>query len=236
MEGFSYTNIFETKGIEYLIIISFLLVITPFWLFVSKENKVSKKIQNALNVLTASIIKIPQGLFFSKNHTWLHLEKTGLAKIGLNDFLLKIIGDVQVNEMKTPGELVQKGDLIAEINQNGKRLKVFSPISGEIVDSNFFLIEKPGLLNDDPYGKGWFYKVKPTNWAADTSTCYLAEDATSWITKELNRFKDFLSISVGKYSLEPALVTLQEGGELQINPLAEMQLEIWDDFQKEFLD
>ena len=74
------------------------------------------------------------------------------------------------------------------------------------------------------------------NWKAETSGFYLAEEATSWINRELERFKDFLNVSMAKYSGEPSMVTLQEGGELRINLLSELQPEIWNDFQKEFLE
>lgn len=235
MEGFTYNNIFDTKGIEYIIIIFFLVILIPFWIFVNKKTNVSKQIQHVFNVLTTSILRIPQGLYFSKNHTWAYLEKSGEAKIGLDDFLLRIVGDVKVSQLKLAGETIRKGDVIAEINQNGKKLFVTSPISGEIANTNVQVSENPELVNIDPYEKGWFYLVKPTNWKNETSDSYLAEDATGWISKELERFKDFLNVSLTRYSQEPSMLTLQEGGELLMNPLAELQSEIWEDFQKEFL-
>lgn len=236
MEGFTYNNIFDTKGIEYIVIIFFLVILIPFWIFVNKKTNVSKQIQHVFSVLTASILRVPQGLYFSKNHTWAYLEKGGEAKIGLDDFLLRIVGDVKVSQLKLAGETIRKGDVIAEINQNGKKLFVTSPISGEIANTNVQVSENPQLLNIDPYEKGWFYSVKPTNWKIETSDSYLAEDATSWISKELERFKDFLNVSLTRHAQEPSMLTLQEGGELLMNPLAELQPEIWDDFQKEFLN
>ncbi|PIY03114.1 MAG: hypothetical protein COZ21_10625, partial [Bacteroidetes bacterium CG_4_10_14_3_um_filter_31_20] len=70
MDGFSYFNIFETKGIEYLAIIAFLALLIPFWVVLNKQVKITKQIQNALGILSANILRIPQGLFYSKNHTW----------------------------------------------------------------------------------------------------------------------------------------------------------------------
>jgi len=234
MEGFTYSNIFETKGIEYIIVIFFLLILIPFWIFVNQKVPVRKKIQQAINVLTAGILNIPQGLFFSKNHTWVYLEKTGNAKIGIDDFLQKVVGEVQVLPVKSAGEQVHKGDVMAEIEQNGKRLKILSPISGEVVTTHFSE-NKLGLPESDPYNDGWFYILKPANWKAETAGFFLAEEATNWIKNELERLKDFLNISLSKYSGESPILALQEGGELVVNPLSEVQPEIWDDFQKEFL-
>ncbi len=235
MDGFTYTNIFETKGIEYLIIIAFLVILIPFWIIINKQTNVAKRIQNAMGIFTAKILRIPQGLFYTKNHLWAYLEKSGNAKVGLDDFLLQIVGNVNVNYIKNPGEFLKKGEILAEIDQNGKRLKLFSPITGEIVNTNPQLQENPDILHDDPYGKGWVYAIKPSNWAAETNTYYLAEEATSWISKEVDRFKDFLAVSLGKHSSEQSLIAFQEGGELRQNILSELDREVWDDFQETFL-
>lgn len=236
MEAFTYSNIFETKGIEYIIILAFLLLLVPFSIFISRGENVKNRISNAINVLTAGVLRIPQGLFFSKNHTWVHLEKNGEARIGIDDFLTQVIGTVNVSQKVQRGQKIKKGDVLAEVQQDGKLLRIHSPISGEVVGANEAVGENGQLLKDDPYNSGWFYAVKPNNWKAETSGFYLAEEASEWINKELHRFKDFLNAEVAKYSNQPAMVTLQEGGELKADPLAELQPEIWNDFQKEFLD
>ena len=235
MEGFTYTNIFETKGIEYIIIIAFLIILIPFWIILNKDSRIVKRISNKLGVLTASLLKVPQGLFYSKNHTWAYLEKTGTAKVGLDDFLIKIVGDIKVNPLKFAGEKLSKGDVLAKLSQNGKHLLVHSPISGEIVNLNDSIRETPELLHEDPYGDGWLYVIKPSNWKNETQSFYLAEDASKWILNELTRFKDFLAISISKHSKEPSLLTFQEGGELRQNIMSELDDEIWNEFQESFL-
>lgn len=236
MDGFTYYNIFETKGIEYIVIIAFLILIIPFWFVLNKREKIVQQIQKAWDTLTAEILKVPQGLFFSKNHTWAYLEKSGIARVGLDDFLLHVTGDVKVNHLKNPGETIKKGDLLTQIEHEGKALNIISPISGTIQYSNSSLMEESGILNQDPYEDGWIYSIKPTDWVKETNKYYLADDAKNWVRNELDRFKDFLAVTVGKYSSEPSLVAFQEGGELRNNPLSDMQSEIWRDFQKEFLD
>jgi len=236
MEGFTYYDIFETKGIEYLVIIAFLILIIPFWYLLNRSSQIKAGIQKAINVFTANVIKIPQGLFYNKNHTWAHLEENGLARVGVDDFLLKVVGDIKISNLKSPGEKIKKGDLLAEVSQNDKSLLIYSPISGEIEHSNLDVVEDPELLNQDPYKLGWIYRVKPSNWVAEMQTCYLADEATKWFRKEFDRFKDFLQVSFGKHSSEPSMVVFQAGGELRNNPLSELDDEIWKDFQEEFLN
>jgi glycine cleavage system H protein len=235
MDGYSYTNIFETKGIEYLIIIAFLIMLIPFWILLNKQVKISKQIQKVLGNLSANILRIPQGLFYSKNHTWAHLLESGIAKVGLDDLLLHITGEVKFGKLRNPGDVVNKGDLLTVIDQNGKQLEIFSPISGKILHTNTLLKENPELLNVDPYNKGWIYKIRPTNWIKDTYNYHLAEDATDWSAKELERYKDFLAVTMDKYSPETARIILQDGGEIIDHSLSELPGEIWQDFQKEFL-
>lgn len=235
MDGFTYNNIFETKGIEYVVIVVFFAILIPFWIVLNRQVKATKQLQKKLGILTAKALRIPQGIFFNKDHTWAHMDKAGLAKVGMDDFLLHLIGNVTVKRMKEPGSAIQKGDFLAEIEHEGILLKIYSPISGEIVDNNQNLIENPELLNDDPYLKGWMYKIKPSRWIAETSSFYLAEDASNWSAKEIERFKDFLAASVKRYTEDPSLLVLQDGGELIDHPLSELPPEVWQDFQHSFL-
>lgn len=235
MDGFTYSNIFETKGIEYLAIAVFFVILIPFWLILNREVKSKKQLQKSLGILTSDSLKIPQGILFSRFHTWTHLQMTGVAKVGLDDLLLHITGKVRFNPFIKSGERIRKGDLLAKIDQNGKVLRIFSPISGEIVAANSELAKSPELLNEDPYTKGWMYKIKPSSWVTDTQSYFLAEDATAYAMQELERFKDFLTTSITKYSPIPSNVVLQDGGELIDQPLAELPDEVWQEFQQNFL-
>ncbi|NJO90329.1 MAG: hypothetical protein HC831_16330, partial [Chloroflexia bacterium] len=177
MENFSKVDIFETKGAEYLFIIGYLLVLLVVWKLLGRQTKTKDQIHEALRSLSANVLRVPQGLFFNKIHTWTHLEESGLAKVGLDDFLQYLIGKIRFTNFKYPGEIINKGDLLAEIVQDKKRLRLYSPISGEIFNTNLTLLKNPEVLSEDPYQKGWIYKIKPTKWVEETNSCYIAEDA-----------------------------------------------------------
>jgi glycine cleavage system H protein len=211
-------------------------MIIPFWIAINRRSGISGKIKKAIGILSANILRIPQGLFYSQNHTWTHLEKSGVAKVGLDDLLQHLTGDVKFSNLKTPGNFINKGELLADIGQNGKLLQINSPISGRIMKTNSILFENPGVINEDPYEKGWIYEIKPSEWIADTDSYYLAEEAVAWSTKELERFKDFMAGSMKKYSPETSMLILQDGGELCDKPLSGLPDEIWHEFQKSFLN
>lgn len=236
MEEFTRVDIFDTKGTEYLFVIGYLIVLIIFWNIVKNPQKVLLQLKDAVNTLSTNILRIPQGIFFNSNHTWTHLGKTGGARVGLDDFLQHVTGRVEFKKVKNPGETIRKGDVMTEIAHNGKELKVFSPISGKIIKTNPEITESPAIVNKDPYGKGWIYEIKPDNWKGETGSCYLAEEATEWSQMEMERFKEFLTGgAMRKFSSEPSMVMLQDGGEIRENVLSDLPGEVWTEFQDQFL-
>lgn len=235
MKAFYFNNILEIKGIEYLIFIAFLLLLVPFVVFLNKRSKNKAHTEKPTENLSPESIQIPQGLFFSRYHTWTHLERSGFAKVGLDDLLVRITGEVKLGKLTDAGDKIKKGDFMFELVQNGKTLRIYTPIAGEVVALNPLLNKNPELIHDDPYLNGWIYKIKPISWVTDIQSCFLAEDADMWARQELSRFKDFLAESIVKNSPDPSLVALQDGGELRDQPLADLPGEIWQEFQQEFL-
>lgn len=235
MEGFTYTDLFETKGIEYIVVIVFLLLLIPFWVMVNRKSEVVQHIQQGIRVLAPKFLRIPKGLFFSRNHTWLELEKSGQVKIGLDDFLQNVLGKISIQPLKSTGDTVKKGEALVLIQQGGKRLRVQSPISGEIVAANV-------LSGDsDPYGTneleaGWLYSIMPDSWQKETSGFLLGDEAAKWFADEITRLKDFLNINLARQAGVSTIMAFQEGGELELYPLAKLDAGIWDEFQNEFLE
>ncbi len=236
MDGFTYTNIFDTKGIEYLVIIAFLILIVPFWRLLNRPLKEKRPAMDMKEVLSFNKLLIPQGLLFHKNHTWAHLEKTGFARLGIDDLLLYLTGNVKVKSLPVPGKRITIGDDLVVIEQGDKHLKIKSPVSGRVEEINESLFRNSASLNDDPYGKAWLCKIKPENWKEVTNSAFLAENANEWFREEMSKIKDFLSQSNQIPGTENKLAILQEGGELMGNPLKELSEEVWLSFQKRFLD
>lgn len=236
MEEFIYHNIFETKGIEYIITIIFFALLVPFWLTLNKNNTLKEQAQTAFRTITADILRIPQGLFYCPNHLWSHLEKSGYAKVGIDDFLQHAAGGIQISHFIESNSTIEKGQPLFEIKQNEKSLTLTSPISGTIVKINPELQKNPRIINSDPYGTGWIYKIKPGNWKNEMISCYFAEDATNWMETELSKFKNFIPVSVEKYMPETSEAVFLDNDELIDHTLTPMPAEIWNDFHREFLE
>jgi glycine cleavage system H protein len=235
MDPFSYHNLFETKGIEYLVIILFLGLLIPFAIMMNRKVKIGQKLTELGERLSAAVFSIPQGIFHAPNHTWTHLERAGLAEIGLDSFFASLIQLRFLRINVRPGESLRKGEVMATIEHEGKELRISSPVSGYIMEVNT-LQNSTGTEPADPYGKGWLLKVKPTSWKEDTYSYIFAESASGWLSHERQRFRDFLAqrpVNQLPGSLQPIL---QDGGEIRENSLADLSPTTWCDFQQEFLD
>ena len=181
------------------------------------------------DAINLQALRIPQGLLFNRNHTWSHMEKSGVASVGMDDLLLHLTGGIELNYLKDRQEKVKRGEAIAKITQEGKELLITSPISGEIDRVHNSLEDHSEAIIDDPYSS-WLYRIKPENWQDETGDAMMAGQASEWIGKELERFRDYLAETTAEEGL-----VLQEGGELSGHPLSEMDQDAWKGFQDKFL-
>lgn len=225
-----------------LLLILFFIVMTGvvvelvFRLF-RKRTKVGKESSSvSTGVFNEESVIIPKGLYFGKTHSWAFMKKNGSVRIGIDDFLQHITGKITRVELKGTGEKVKKGELLLSIIRKGKLLNIYSPISGTITEVNENLESNSSLLNSSPYSDGWVYLIEPTNWGLEIQYLLIAEKYKEVLKDEFLRLKDFFTTLIKANSHDFAYVTMQDGGELVDNPLAELGPNVWDDFQTKFID
>lgn len=187
-------------------------------------------------VFDENSIIVPKGLYFDKTHTWAFMEKDGNVKVGIDDFLQHITGTLNRIILKEPGEMVRKGEKIVTIVRDGKQLNIYAPISGKIIEQNQRLLSDTSIINYSPFSKGWVYVIEPKNWLREIQFLYMADTYREWLSDEFTRLKDFFASSAQSKNLVYAHVTLQDGGQLADNVLADLEPEIWEDFQVKFID
>jgi glycine cleavage system H lipoate-binding protein len=202
-----------------------------------KRNKDKNEISIApVGVFNMESVIIPKGLYFGKTHSWAFMKKNGSIRVGVDDFLQHITGTITRVELKTSGERVKKGELLLSIARKGKLLNIYSPISGTITEVNKNLEPNASLLNSSPYSEGWVYTIEPTNWSLEIQYLLMAEKYKESLKDEFLKLKDFFTALVKSNSYDFAYVTMQDGGELLDNPLAELGPNVWEDFQSKFID
>lgn len=181
-------------------------------------------------------LTFPKGLYFDRSHTWAFLEKNGNVRIGIDDFLQNIAGNFTRVKMKAPGDKIKKNETLMSVIQNGKQLNIYSPVSGTIIGVNDALGSEPSLINSSPYNDGWVCMIEPANWLREVQLLKMAESHKEWLKAEFIKLKDFLSSRMPDHSGLAPQFALQDGGVIKGHVLEEMSPEVWEDFQKEFMD
>ena len=213
------------------------IIITELARFISRRKSPSvSEIKPSTETMDENSVEVLNGLYFDKTHTWSFMEKNGVVRIGIDDFLQHITGPLTKIKMKNAGEKIQKGEVFLSIIQNGKQLNIKAPISGLIKSQNSLLCDNAKMLNSSPYSEGWVYLIEPENWMKETQVLFMAERYRAWLKNEFSRLKDFLAITINANNINYSPVILQDGGALNDSLLADLGPEVWEDFQINFLD
>ena len=107
--------------------------------------------------------EFPEDLYYEKNHFWAKEDGNGNVTIGATDFFQQLAGEIVFIELPMEGTKVEQGKSFSSL-ESGKWVgKIFSPFSGEIVETNEELEDSPELINESPYDEGWIAKIKPSD-------------------------------------------------------------------------
>ena len=102
---------------------------------------------------------IPSDLKYTKTHEWVRVSGE-VATVGITDHAQHELTDVVFVELPEAGRLVKAGEACAVVESVKTASDIYSPISGQVTEVNQGVVANPALVNTEPYGGGWFYKVK----------------------------------------------------------------------------
>ena len=111
MEGFTYVDIFATKGIEYLLGIGFLLVLAPFWRFLRVPARSGIEAVRRAMASVAQWFSLPEGLFYHQGHSWVMPQGAELVKVGVDDFAQRLVGKSNKISLPKVGSRIEQGDV-----------------------------------------------------------------------------------------------------------------------------
>lgn len=103
---------------------------------------------------------IPGNLRYAKSHEWIRLEGDGTATVGITDHAQDAMGDLVYVQLPEVGEQKSVGDEAGVVESVKAASDIYSPVDGEIIEVNTQLEDTPELVNEDPYGRGWLFKLK----------------------------------------------------------------------------
>ena len=114
-------------------------------------------------------------LKYTKEHEWLAIDGT-TATIGITEYAADQLGDVVYVELPSVGDSVEAGRVVGEIESTKSVGELFAPVAGTIEESNDAVVDKPELVNEDPYGAGWLVKLTVDDASAFDGADLLSKD------------------------------------------------------------
>lgn len=224
MQPSGYVDLFATKGIEYLLVIAFLLALILFWRVLGRPATAAEPA--ATPNTGGAWFRLADGLFYHQGHTWARPEADGVATVGLDDFAQRLLGSPSSLELPRPGGRVRQGGRDIGVRFGSRRVDILSPVAGRVVALNEAVLRAPGLVNDDPYGAGWLLKVAVPDMRSNLSNLLSGQLARDWLehtTATLRR------------RMAPDHALLQDGGRPVTGMARELSDEGWEEIAREFL-
>jgi len=177
-------------------------------------------------------VRMPEGIFFARNHTWMNLFPSGKIRLGIDDFVGRLLDHPTLEFLKQDGETVSRGEPILALKQNGHNLTVRSPLSGTILSRNSELPERPEMMKEMLFSDGWAYTIQPAKTTELRNTLFGVE-SREWIKHEFARLRDILAGL--KLPPDTAPVLLQDGGLPVAGFMRDASDELWRAIEQEFL-
>jgi glycine cleavage system H lipoate-binding protein len=168
---------------------------------------------------------LAHGAHLAPNHTWLAPWRRGAVAVGLDELAERILPSATSVELPRPGMVIHRGDPVVVIRAGKRAVRVGSPVDGTISAVNRRLGRSPGLVKEEPYGRGWLFAVAPADERWKELPGGLRGDA--WLLAEKRRLSHFLEDELG--------VAAADGGELLAPAPALLGEKGWERLVTEFL-
>ncbi len=105
---------------------------------------------------------VPSDLKYAKSHEWVRVAGD-VATVGITDHAQHELTDVVFVELPEVGRKIKAGDACAVVESVKTASDIYSPVSGTVSETNKAVVDDPALVNSEPYGSGWFFKIKLSN-------------------------------------------------------------------------
>ena len=124
-----------------------------------------------------------------REHLWVRVDADGTTlTVGIDEMGQEALGEVVYVDLAGVGREIRRGEALGSLEAEKMVRPVLVPVSGTVLDVNEAVLAAPRLLNSDPYGGGWLFKIRATRWAAERAELLHGDDAvTAWARGELER-------------------------------------------------
>jgi glycine cleavage system H protein len=126
--------------------------------------------------------EVHEHLYYSEDYMWVHIED-GRARIGITDYAQKQLREIVFVELPSAGDTIKQNEPLGTVESVKSVSDLIAPISGTIEQVNEEVVDRPDLINEDPYGRGWLLIVSPTNLGDELRMLMNFEKAVEWHKK-----------------------------------------------------
>ena len=178
------------------------------------------------DVAHAGKLLMVRGRYYASGHTWLGEERLNALRVGIDDLAQHLLTGVRALSVAEPGTALRRGDTLAVVTIDGRTARIAAPIDATVMDVNHELEREPGLVNRDPYRKGWLALLAPLG--GEYKRLKTGEEARQWLTAEDERLARFFETSLG--------AAAADGGEFILPAPMLLKPEQWEAVTREFLE
>lgn len=135
----------------------------------------------ALQPVYVAGFEMPEQLHYHRGHVWARVVGPDTAAVGVDDFGRRLLGHAESVRLPEVGSYIRQGATGARVDVKGRSAELVSPVDGEVVAVNPDLQRAPHLLSEEPYGRGWLYRIRSTNLAANLRNLLNGTLAKRWM-------------------------------------------------------
>ena len=167
---------------------------------IKRKDRIERQMKPTVRLITPSTkesglqheFNVPAGIFVSPNHTWVNIEMNGTARVGLDDFVRKIIKNIDEVELPKLNKNIQKGELLFSVRHDSHIINVSSPISGKVTLLNMEHVEHPEWIASKPFELSWMCCIDPSNLAEELPSLKIGVDSINWYKREIDKYNEIV--------------------------------------------
>lgn len=165
---------------------------------IKRKDRIEREMRPTVRLITPSTkesgsqheFNVPAGIFISRNHTWVNVEMNGIVRVGIDDFVRKIIKTIDKVELPKVNKEVKMGELLFSIKHNSHAIDIVSPISGKVTLVNAEHVEHPDLIALSPFELSWMCCIDPSNLAEELRSLKIGADTVNWYREEIDKYTE----------------------------------------------
>lgn len=205
---------------------------------IRRRDRVERQMKPTVRLITPSTkesgsqheLNVPAGIFVAPNHTWVNIEMNGTARVGLDDFVRKIMKNLDAVELPKLNANIKKGEALLSLKHQSHAVEIASPISGRVSLVNTEHAEHPEWIASKPFELSWMCCIEPSNLPEELRCLKIGVDSINWYREEIDRYGEIVGrFAKGRLQIESSTTGTAGSGERQAD---EMFLE---GFAKAFL-